>query len=279
MTTLDDLPAFDEPYDLDPEVVASFREHGHVRVTKLASRAELDAYRDVIYDAATNLAWDKRPLEERDTYGKAFLQAMHLWRRVEEVRRFTFGKRFARVAAQLLEVDGVRLYNDQALFKEPGGGHTPWHQDQTYWPLDSDRTITMWLAFDDIRPPQSGMTFADGTHRMGDLGFAAISDASEEYYDKLLADRGLATHTYDALDAGDATFHAGWTLHRAGPNPTDRMRPAMTVIYLADGTRVSEPKGPEQELDLKLWLKGLQPGDVITGDRNPLLFSWRLPGT
>ena len=36
----------------------------------------------------------------------------------------------------------VRLYHDQALFKEAGGGITPWHQDQHYWPLDTDRTIT-----------------------------------------------------------------------------------------------------------------------------------------
>lgn len=28
------------------------------------------------------------------------------------------------------QVDGVRIYHDQALFKGPGGGHTPWHCDQ-----------------------------------------------------------------------------------------------------------------------------------------------------
>lgn len=29
-----------------------------------------------------------------------------------------------------LQVDGVRIYHDQALFKSPGGGPTPWHCDQ-----------------------------------------------------------------------------------------------------------------------------------------------------
>ena len=66
-----------------------------------------------------------------------------------------FGGRFAGVAAALLGVDGVRLYHDQALFKEPGGGPTPWHQDQVYWPLATDRTITMWMPLVDL-PDASG---------------------------------------------------------------------------------------------------------------------------
>lgn len=45
----------------------------------------------------------------------------------------------------MLEVDGVRMYHDQALFKEPSGGHTPWHADQYYWPLSSDHTVTVWI--------------------------------------------------------------------------------------------------------------------------------------
>jgi hypothetical protein len=37
-----------------------------------------------------------------------------------------------------MEVEGVRLYHDQALFKEAEGGITPWHADHTiglYQPL------------------------------------------------------------------------------------------------------------------------------------------------
>ena len=37
---------------------------------------------------------------------------------------------------RLLQTPGVRMYHDQALYKEAGGGYTPWHVDQFYWPLD-----------------------------------------------------------------------------------------------------------------------------------------------
>ena len=68
-------------------------------------------------------------------------------------------------------VDGVRLYHDQALYKEPGGGFTPWHQDQTYWPLDTTHTITMWMPLLDIPPNVGSMRFASGSHAFGNLGY------------------------------------------------------------------------------------------------------------
>ena len=44
-----------------------------------------------------------------------------------------------------LKVEGVRLYADQALYKKPHGGYTPWHCDAVYWPLATDKAITAWI--------------------------------------------------------------------------------------------------------------------------------------
>ena len=55
---------------------------------------------------------------------------MNLWERDVDVRKFVFGTRLARIAAELMGVRGVRMYHDQALCKLPGGGPTPWHADQ-----------------------------------------------------------------------------------------------------------------------------------------------------
>lgn len=44
-----------------------------------------------------------------------------------------------------MKVEGVRLYADQALYKEPRGGYTPWHCDAFYWPLASDKAVTAWI--------------------------------------------------------------------------------------------------------------------------------------
>jgi ectoine hydroxylase-related dioxygenase (phytanoyl-CoA dioxygenase family) len=260
-------------FALERARVEEFRAKGHTVVRGLASRLEVDAYRPAISEATATHAWEKRPLEERDTYGKAFLQAANLWRRDATVRRFTLARRFAKVAAELLEVDAVRLYHDQALFKEAGGGRTPWHQDQHYWPLDTDRTITMWMPLVDVPPSIGTMTFVSGSHRLGYLGEYAISDESDAAFDRMIVERGLTTETHGAASAGDATFHSGWMLHSAPPNPTGTLRAVMTVIYYADGTRIVDPVGKGQEFDLHAWLRGCRPGDLAATDRNPVVYS------
>ena len=175
-------------------------------------------------------------------------------------------------AAELLGVAGVRLYHDQALFKEPGGGPTPWHQDQVYWPLATDRTVTLWMPLVDLPPEVGSMRFVSGSHRMGDLGGSAIGDESHAFFEALIAERGLRVESHGALRAGDATFHAGWTVHSAGPNPTNRMRSVMTIIYVADGTRVSKIANAARALDQKAWLGGRKPGERVEGELNPRLW-------
>ena len=71
-------------------------------------------------------------LNERDTYGKAFLQLFNLWRKDLGFKILVFSKQIARLTRGLTEVDGVRMYHDQALFKEARRGITPWHADRYY---------------------------------------------------------------------------------------------------------------------------------------------------
>ena len=269
-TPSDTLPALDDEVTIDRALVEQFASDGHVLVTGLATPEEAAAYAPIIEAAAVEHAFDKRPIDERDTYGKAFLQSANLWRRQPEIARFVLARRFARAAAQLLGVERVRLYHDQALCKEAGGGHTPWHQDQYYWPMDTDKTITMWMPLVDVGPEVGSMTFVTGSHRMGDLCGGSISDESDAEFSKVIEQRQLRTHTYGAVNAGDATFHAGWTVHSAGPNPTGRMRTVMTVIYVADGARVLRTLTQAQEFDRAVWLK-VEPGALIDSDRNPVV--------
>lgn len=252
--------------------IDEFARRGHTVVRGLASPEEAAAFRPAIEAAVRRATQHVRPMESRDTYGKAFLQVPNLCFADDVARAFTFAQRFARVAAELLQVDGVRLYHDQALFKEPGGGNTPWHQDQVYWPLDNDNCVTMWMPLVDVPSAVGSMTFVDGSHLHGDLGQGIIGDASEAGFDALVRDQALPTTTHGAMRAGDATFHMGWTLHRADANPTDLLRSVMTIIYIADGTRVGEIDSPARQLDQAFWLGGAAPGSLVDGPRNPRLW-------
>jgi ectoine hydroxylase-related dioxygenase (phytanoyl-CoA dioxygenase family) len=266
-----ELPDLREDYPLTPDQINSYRENGHVLLRGAASPAEAAAYRPVFAQAVENYRTEARPMEERDTYGKAFLQVMNLWRQDEAVKRYVFARRFAKIAAELMGVEGVRLYHDQALYKEPRGGHTPWHQDQYYWPLESDKTITMWMPLVDVPIEMGALTFASGSNQEEHRIMIGISDESENYIGEVVAERGFPI-SQKAMSAGDATFHSGWTMHSAPGNDTDRMREVMTIIYFGDGNRILEPDNPNRLNDLHSWLPGQKPGELAGSPINPILY-------
>lgn len=263
------LPGLTETVAVSEHQIREFREKGHTLTRNVLSNAELDVYRPLIAEAALRYNPEKRKLEERDTYGKAFLQIMNLWREDERVRLYVLAKRFGKIAAELLGVENVRIYHDQALFKEPGGGPTPWHQDQYYWPIDTTNTVTMWMPMVDIDVEMGMLTFASGSHKRGFMFDFEISDESEQHYSDYIRDQNFPVERATHMKAGDATWHYGFTIHNAPGNASDKMREVMTVIYLADGARVAPPKNQWQENDWKTWLMSKPVGSLIDSELNP----------
>ena len=255
------------------EEIRFFQENGHIVIRNLLPKDEVTLYREAIIEAVKRFNTETRPFEERDTYAKAFLQTMNLWLRDNLIKQFVFAKRFASVAVQLMQVRGVRLYHDQALFKEPHASHTPWHQDQYYWPLSTTNTITMWMALNDVDPEMGPMTFASGSHRSGVLSTVGISDESETSFGQIIKEHNFPLSRTGHLSAGDATFHAGWTLHGAPPNYSDKLRAAMTIIYFEDGATAIEPDNDNRKADLEHWLPGIKPGELAASEINPILFT------
>ena len=264
------LPRLDDHYDLAPDAISQYRSGGHMLLRGVARPDEVAAFRPVVSSAVARFNRESRPLAERDTYGKAFLQVMNLWEADSDVRQFVFAARFAGIAARLLGAESVRIYHDQALVKEPGGGHTPWHQDAIYWPIDGTRCVTMWMPLIDITTDMGVMTFVDGSNT-GELGEEAISDDSEAHFDALMRRTGSTLSVPVAMSAGDATFHGGWTLHKAGANVSAVTREVMTVIYFASDLTVQTPTNEPQRRDLARWLPGLVPGDDAASALNPVV--------
>jgi ectoine hydroxylase-related dioxygenase (phytanoyl-CoA dioxygenase family) len=265
------LPDLTTGYDLTEDDIAAYRRDGHVLLRGVCSPDEIAAYQPIISAAAMRHNTQHLALDQRSTYGKAFLQITNIWEKDPQVCTFVFARRFAQIAARLMGVEAIRLYHDQALFKEGSGGLTPWHQDQGYWPLATDQTITMWMPLVDVTPDMGPMTFVSGSYHEGYLAPMPISDESEHYFDRLVRERGWHPTEPPGMAAGDATFHAGWTLHRASPNTTGKVREVMTVIYYADGMRVSAiTKGNAG--DLKGIFPGLQPGDIAASPLTPVLY-------
>ena len=271
---LRELPELNEPYVVPAEKRRELHEQGHTLLRGVLSPEEVSAWAPVIREVGLGITPENRRSHDQDELlAKAFLQLQNLWVADERVRRFSLAARFGQIAADLLGVDAVRMYHDQAIFKEPGGAPTPFHQDQYYFPLDGDEIITMWLPLVPVTAAMGSLVYGSGTHRLGHLGEFEASAESERVFRALIEDKGIPLETHGALDAGDATFHTAWTLHGAPENTTDAMREVMTIIWFADGLRGIEPQHEWHEKDYAKWLPGLRPGEVAATELNPVV--WR----
>lgn len=265
------LPLLDEKKEISKEQKQQFLTEGHTLIKNVMKEEEVTLYREAIVNAVDKYKTEFRKLDERDTYGKAFLQIMNLWQCDENVRKFVLAKRFAKMAADLLEVENVRIYHDQALFKEPGGGPTPWHQDQYYWPVDTSKTLTMWMPLVDIDVDMGMLTFASQSHKNGHVFDYEISDESQGELDSYIKEHQFKISRATTMQAGDATFHYGYTVHNAPGNKSEKMREVMTIIYVADGARVIAPQHKWQINDHKTWLMSTPVGELVNSALNPLV--------
>ncbi|WP_339657418.1 phytanoyl-CoA dioxygenase family protein [uncultured Maribacter sp.] len=261
----------DSPYTLTKDQVDFYNTYRYIKLKDVFDAETLSYYNKVITKKVTEMNVEPKPLENRDTYGKAFVQLFNLWKEDEAIKKLIFSKRLAQIATELMQVEGVRLYHDQALFKEAGGGITPWHADQYYWPLQTDKTITAWIPLQETPLEMGPLEFSAGSHEIMDGRELSISDESE----KAIQNRLKVTdfkHIIESFDVGEVSFHSGWVFHRAGANTTNKMRKVMTIIYMDKDMKLKEPTNDGQQNDWDTWCPGVKIGETINSPLNPILY-------
>jgi ectoine hydroxylase-related dioxygenase (phytanoyl-CoA dioxygenase family) len=259
------------PYALPAGAVEFYQEYGYVKLKDVLSSEVIEYYGQLITSEVIRLNTLTKPMEERTTYEKAFLQIMNLWREHEEVKEFVFSERLAKIATDLMQVGGVRLYHDQALYKEPSGGITPWHADQFYWPLATEKTVTVWIPLQATPMEMGPLAFAEKSQSVEIGRNLEISDESEAYMATQLAQFTLNETPFEL---GEVSFHAGWLFHRAGANHSASARKVMTIIYMDKDQTITTPQNTFQEADWRTWLGCKEISTIPDSPLNPVLFSY-----
>jgi ectoine hydroxylase-related dioxygenase (phytanoyl-CoA dioxygenase family) len=268
--TTTELADINSHYELTGTQIDFYRKNEFIKLKDVLSAETIEYYKHEIWEKALELNTNTLPMEERDTYSKAFMQVINLWRHSAKVAEFVMGKRLGAIATELMQVDGVRLYHDQALFKEQKGGFTPWHADQQYWPLATGKTITAWIPLQPVTMDMGPLSFAAGSH--GDKRFRdlAISDDSEQLIQKAMNKYKLDCSPFDL---GEVSFHSGWMYHRAPANSTGKMRGVFTIIYIDKDITLIEPQNPNQLNDRNDYCPGIEVGNICDSKLNPLIYS------
>lgn len=260
------------PYTLTTEQIDFYQKYRYIKLKQVLDAATVAFFNSAIGAKVAEINKVTSKVEERDTYGKAFLQLFNLWREDETIKELIFSKRLGKIAADLMQVTGVRIYHDQALFKEAGGGITPWHADQYYWPLETDKTITAWIPLQQTPLNMGPLEFSAGSHHIVEGRELAIGDESERLMQQRLRVTDY-THVIEPFDLGEVSFHSGWLFHRAGANTSGIMRKVMTIIYMDQHMRLKQPENDNQKLDWEVWCPGAVVGEEIDTQLNPVIYS------
>ncbi|MEK7413684.1 MAG: phytanoyl-CoA dioxygenase family protein [Planctomycetota bacterium] len=265
---------FDSPTRVTPEQIAQFRRDGHIMIKGVFTPEEIAAVEPLISAAVerqkAHLAQYQAPIEARGFYQQAFVQIMNLWESDPATKAWIFNKRLARLATELMGTRGVRMFHDQALYKEAKGGATPWHTDQAYWPLASELSITAWVPLVPVSLDMGPLSFASGSHRLVKHRDSHITLEAAQAITETVRLNQLPTVT-EPFALGDVTFHYGFTYHFANRNSTDCLRKVMTMIYMDSEMRLGEAS--ERTKGDAEWLcSGIKPGELIDTAKTPILY-------
>lgn len=251
---------------LSDDAIAAFERDGFVVIPDLLTDGELARFGTAVDTAvATRKRGDRRNLGEKTRYEQSFIQCINLWEDHAPVRPLTFHPRVARGAAELLRTPAVRLWHDQALYKEPGGRNTDPHQDQPYWPIAEPDTVTAWIPFDGSTAASGCMGYLPGSHATGVRKFVNIFGDTEP--EDLLADPALAAiePIFVEVPQGAVAFHHGLTVHLARANTSHAPRRVHTMTYFRDGcTRGSKM------FHLSVDRAAIEVGEPIASDVTPI---------
>jgi len=117
--------------------------------------------------------------------------------------------------------------------KFPGdGSEVPWHQDAQYWPLQPQKTVTVWLAIFDTDASNGAMRVVRGSHRAGIVRHRAV-DGDQYVLAQEVDPDEIRPEDVVSLDlkAGEISLHDDGLIHGSAPNESNRMRAGKTMRF------------------------------------------------
>ena len=125
-------------------------------------------------------------------------------------------------------------------------GYISWHQDGTYWGLDSSQVTTAWVALTDSVVENGCMRVVPGSHK------SPILPHKDTYAPDNLLSRGQEVQAQvddkDAVDivlkAGEMSLHHVNIIHGSNPNPSDQPRYGFAIRFTTPKTKQIEGEPP-----------------------------------
>ena len=271
-------------YKLTDTEVSSYRKNGFLVVDDFLDASEVEIWREAVDNAVKNRKGRKFPHSELKSgeddginkdaayFGNVFVQIINLWQSDDKMKELMLDRRLGEMATILSESEGIRIWHDQSLIKQPWANPTSWHLDTPFWSFDSSEALSIWVALDDVTLQNGCLYFmpeSQNDTKLEEPGIGANMGEVFKEYPKYHSH----SPTPSVIKAGSCSFHNGLCLHAAGPNMTPGVRRAMTCAYMPDGSTFNG----KQNVLPDAYFKTLKIGDLLNNEeQNPLIYhkSW-----
>ena len=173
-------------------------------------------------------------------------QLCNAWKADTLIAAQVLSERIGRLAAQLMGYGGVRILQDNVLWKPPGTKAIGFHQDSSYADyLVPPEMVTCWMSLDDTEADAGPLQLVRGSNRWPKSPPARSQFHAPEDW---LAGARAAAPPEDGLEvvpvvvkAGGGSFHHGLTWHGSAPNTSASVaRMALVSHFVPVETRFHE---------------------------------------
>lgn len=164
-------------------------------------------------------------------------QLCNAWKSDTVVAAQVLSERIGRLAAQLMGYRGVRILQDNALWKPPGTKAIGFHQDSSYADyLVPPEMVTCWMSLHDTAADAGPLAFVPGSHtwprsppersqfHAPDDWLAGVRASTQE-------DAEIETVRV-VVKAGGGSFHHGLVWHGSEPNRSGSVARMALVSHL-----------------------------------------------
>lgn len=227
--------------------IETYRRDGFLIVERFLDPVELDRIREhfervFAHEWDTGIAPDEVNYEPGVTPPDRTRQLCNVWKADRVLASVVLSRHVGEFTARLAELPGVRIAQDNAIWKPPSGKALLCHQDAAYLDhLDPPNMTTCWMALDDTAADTGTIYYVRGSHQWPHAPLGGTFHAPDDW----LAHVRDAAPPGEELElvpievpAGGAAFHHGWTFHGSPPNErADAQRRSIISHMISTDTR------------------------------------------